>query len=162
MLFGSCWGFSLIVECAHLVQNLDLASFAAIRTLLQLQYVWRKARLIVTFAIGDNVWTEQQEYRDYNAHAGVGCYSWGPGSNTYVLFVDLDDNVNILWKDLNVSHEASPEHPVDEWVKGMLLSRPPGAPSPSKLSHHSSSSPSRLLQQTQSFFLSVGRPTNIY
>lgn len=33
-----------------------------------------------------------------NAQAGVGCYSWGPGTVTYVFMVDLDDTLNIYWK----------------------------------------------------------------
>jgi hypothetical protein len=33
-----------------------------------------------------------------NAQAGVGCYSWGPGTVTYVFMVDLDDSLNIYWK----------------------------------------------------------------
>ena len=76
----------------------------------------------VAWIYGDTVWTEQQEFKDYNGHAGVGCYSWGPGSNTYVFFINLQNEVNILWKDLNISHPKTPEHPVHEWVKSAFAS----------------------------------------
>ena len=33
-----------------------------------------------------------------NAQAGVGCYSWGPGTVTYVFMVDLGNSLNIYWK----------------------------------------------------------------
>jgi hypothetical protein len=33
-----------------------------------------------------------------NSQAGVGCYSWGPGTVTYVFMVDLDNTLNIYWK----------------------------------------------------------------
>jgi hypothetical protein len=36
---------------------------------------------------GDSNWTYQQEWQDKNGHAGVGCYSWGPGTTTYVMMV---------------------------------------------------------------------------
>ena len=40
---------------------------------------------------------------DIHCSAGVGCYSWGPGSDTYVFFVNLQNEVVILWKDLNTT-----------------------------------------------------------
>lgn len=52
------------------------------------QYGWRA---------GDDVWQYQQNWTDLNGHAGVGCYSWGPGTVTYVMFVDPNDSVNFYW-----------------------------------------------------------------
>ena len=33
-----------------------------------------------------------------NAQAGVGCYSWGPGTVSYVFMVDRNNSLNIHWK----------------------------------------------------------------
>ena len=75
----------------------------------------------LAWVYGDTAWTEQQDFGPYNGHGGVGCYSWGPGSNTYVFFINLQNEVEILWKDLNISHRATEEHPIQAWTKGTLL-----------------------------------------
>ncbi|KAG8530554.1 uncharacterized protein KY384_005057 [Bacidia gigantensis] len=67
------------------------------------------------WAYGTNTWEQQQSFSPYNGHAGVGCYSWGPGSDTYVIFTDLDNNMNILWKDLNTTLNSTVTHPINEW-----------------------------------------------
>ena len=64
---------------------------------------------------GSNDWAPQTSFSPYNGHAGVGCYSWGPGSDTYVIFTDTDDNMRILWKELNTSLSTTPTHPVNIW-----------------------------------------------
>lgn len=70
----------------------------------------------VGWTYGDTSWTQHQTFNGYNGHAGVGCYSWGPGSDTYVFFVDMNDQVNILWKDLNTTVNATAKHPIDTWT----------------------------------------------
>lgn len=47
---------------------------------------------------GEAGWTVQEQWPDMNAQAGVGCYSWGPGTVSYVFMLDLEDNLNIFWK----------------------------------------------------------------
>ena len=79
----------------------------------------------LAWTYGDSAWTEQQEFGPYNGHGGVGCYSWGPGSNTYVFFVNLKNEVEILWKDLNASHNATKEHSVQTWTKGTSIHQIP-------------------------------------
>lgn len=55
----------------------------------------------ISWAYGPNSsWTYEGPL-PYNGHAGIGCYSWGPGSISYVMLVDETDAVNILWKDRN-------------------------------------------------------------
>ena len=71
----------------------------------------------VGWTYGDDSWTEQQTFNEYNGHAGVACYSWGPGSDTYVMFVNLQDEVNILWKELNTTLVGNSSHPINEWTK---------------------------------------------
>ena len=71
----------------------------------------------VDWMYGDEDWTTQDSFDGYNGHAGVGCYSWGPGSDTYVFFTNLQDEINILWKDLNITIANTTEHPINTWTK---------------------------------------------
>ncbi|KAK5743144.1 hypothetical protein LTR17_002905 [Elasticomyces elasticus] len=65
---------------------------------------------------GDDVWELQQSWLGLNGHAGVGCYSWGPGTVTYVMLVDLNNTVNFYWKDTNTNITNSTRHPINEWT----------------------------------------------
>jgi hypothetical protein len=48
---------------------------------------------------GENDWTIQDHWPNKNSQAGVGCYSWAPGSTvSYVFMSDLDNTLNIYWK----------------------------------------------------------------
>ena len=47
---------------------------------------------------GETDWTIQDHWPDKNSQAGVGCYSWGRGTVTYVFMVDLANSLNIYWK----------------------------------------------------------------
>ena len=61
-------------------------------------------------------WQPQQTFNGYNGHAGVGCYSWGPTSDTYVFFVNLKNELNILWKELNTTIPGNSTHPINQWT----------------------------------------------
>ncbi|CAD6573250.1 MAG: hypothetical protein ASARMPREDX12_005920 [Alectoria sarmentosa] len=74
----------------------------------------------VGWTYGDDTWTEQQTFNGYNGHAGVGCYSWGPGSDTYVFFINLHNEVNILWKELNTTLTGNSTHPVNVWTNSNI------------------------------------------
>ncbi|TKA81928.1 hypothetical protein B0A55_01921 [Friedmanniomyces simplex] len=65
---------------------------------------------------GDAAWTFQQSWVGYNGHAGVGCYSWGPGTVTYVMFVDLNNTVNFYWKDTNTTATGNSTHEINKWT----------------------------------------------
>lgn len=84
----------------------------------------------VGWTYGDSTWTQQQSFNGYNGHAGVGCYSWGPGSETYVFFINLDDEVNILWKELNTTLVGNTTHPIDTWTKSKSSTESPNRRSP--------------------------------
>jgi hypothetical protein len=71
------------------------------------QYGWR---------FGDANWTYQQDWTGFNGHAGVGCYSWGLGTVTYVMFVNQANTVEFWWKDTNSSIAASITHPINNWT----------------------------------------------
>jgi len=71
----------------------------------------------VGWTYGETTWSEQQTFDGYNGHAGVGCYSWGPSSDTYVFFINLQNEVNILWKDLNTTTASNSTHPINTWTK---------------------------------------------
>lgn len=65
---------------------------------------------------GQNQWVEQHSWTDMNTHAGVGCYSWGPGSTTYAMMVNKHNTAEIWWKDTDANRTSTPEHPVNTWV----------------------------------------------
>ncbi|KAJ9630684.1 hypothetical protein H2203_001207 [Taxawa tesnikishii (nom. ined.)] len=65
---------------------------------------------------GDVNWTFQGSWVNKNGHAGVGCYSWGPGTVTYVMMVNLDNAVEIWWKDTNNSLTSTTGHPINAWT----------------------------------------------
>lgn len=50
-----------------------------------------------------------------NTHAGVGCYSWQPGTTTYAMMVDTHDTATIWWRDTNSTRKPTSEHPIDTW-----------------------------------------------
>ncbi|WPH03131.1 Hypothetical protein R9X50_00600600 [Acrodontium crateriforme] len=66
---------------------------------------------------GDTEWEFQQSWTQKNGHAGVGCYSWGPGTSTYVMFVDTNNTVEIWWRDTNTSVASTASHPINEWTQ---------------------------------------------
>ena len=81
------------------------------------------------WAADTNTWTQEEDFDDYNSHAGVACYTWGPGSNIYVMFVNLQNEVEILWKDLNTTLKNTTTHPIDVWTKSGFPSIYPAKPS---------------------------------
>ncbi|KAF2259208.1 hypothetical protein CC78DRAFT_81105 [Lojkania enalia] len=64
---------------------------------------------------GQEQWAEQHTWPNMNAHAGVGCYSWGPGSTTYAMMVNMQDTAEIWWKDTNKNQTVTDVHPINEW-----------------------------------------------
>jgi hypothetical protein len=66
---------------------------------------------------GDAAWSYQDSFPDVNGHAGIGCYSWGPGTVTYVMMVNDADTAEVYWKDTNTSIASTTVHPINEWVK---------------------------------------------
>lgn len=46
---------------------------------------------------GETSWQHQGNFTHMNGHAGVGCYSWGPGTVTYAMFVNSENQTNIFW-----------------------------------------------------------------
>lgn len=73
---------------------------------------------------GDVNWTFQGSWVNKNGHAGVGCYSWGPGTVTYVMMVNLDNAVEIWWKDTNNSLTSTTGHPINAWTNCKLSPLP--------------------------------------
>lgn len=66
---------------------------------------------------GDDEWGYQETFTGLNGHSGVGCYSWGPGTVTYSMFVNADNAVEVWWRDTNSSLTSTTSHPINEWVK---------------------------------------------
>lgn len=78
------------------------------------QYGWRD---------GDVRWEHQGSFEHMNGHAGVGCYSWGPGTVTYAMFVNRNNEVEFFWRDTNTNLTNTTSHPINIWVKGMSMSK---------------------------------------
>ncbi|KAF2397792.1 hypothetical protein EJ06DRAFT_139160 [Trichodelitschia bisporula] len=69
----------------------------------------------VTWTYNTTQWYRQDNFTA-NGHGGIGCFSWGKGSVSYLMLVNLDNEVQVSWKDLNTSVVATPQHPVNKWV----------------------------------------------
>lgn len=79
---------------------------------------------------GQDQWADQeQEWANMNAHAGVGCYSWGPGTTTYAIMVNSENTAEIWWKDTNSSNADT--HPINTWQNATAYSIPDVYPSTS-------------------------------
>ena len=66
---------------------------------------------------GDLDWSFQGSWTEKNGHAGVGCYSWQDNSTTtYVMMANLENTVEVWWKDTNTSLTNTTTHPINQWV----------------------------------------------
>ncbi|CAE7214206.1 hypothetical protein PTNB85_06952 [Pyrenophora teres f. teres] len=72
------------------------------------QYAWYSGQ-------ENDTWVPIQQWKGFNAHAGVGCYSWGQGSTTYAMFSNEAKTVEVWWKDTNASAESTDTHPINSW-----------------------------------------------
>ena len=72
----------------------------------------------LTFVSGSDQWVTGPPILGYNGHAGIGCYSWGGGSITYLMLVNLKSQVEVLWKELNTTLKSTTTHPVNQWTTG--------------------------------------------
>jgi hypothetical protein len=71
------------------------------------QYVWYN---------GQTTWAALPPWQGKNAHAGVGCYSWGTGTTTYAMMANKNNDVEIWWKDTNTNLTSKENHPINSWV----------------------------------------------
>jgi hypothetical protein len=61
-------------------------------------------------------WISQHTWAGFNGHAGVGCYSWLPGSTTYAMLVNQANAVEIWWKDTDTALNSTTTHPINAWI----------------------------------------------
>jgi hypothetical protein len=80
---------------------------------------------------GQEQWADQHTWPGMNAHAGVGCYSWGPGSTTYAMMVNEHNTAEIWWKDTNSNTSSTDAHPINTWVNATGYAIPNVHPSTS-------------------------------
>ncbi|KAF2866655.1 hypothetical protein BDV95DRAFT_631492 [Massariosphaeria phaeospora] len=84
--------------------------FATDETTFQ-QYTWYE---------GKEEWLEPKndaKRLGMNGHAGVGCYSWGPGTVQYFMINNRYNGTEIWWKDTNwTSTDSSDAHVINTWV----------------------------------------------
>lgn len=79
------------------------------------QYGWRD---------GETTWKHLHTWSNKEGHAGVGCYSWGPGTVTYTMMVNLDHTVEVWWRDTNSTLRSTRNHPINVWTKSERPLRP--------------------------------------
>lgn len=72
------------------------------------QYAWYSGQ-------ENDTWVPIQRWQGFNAHAGVGCYSWGQGNTTYSMFSNEANAVEVWWKDTNTTAESTSTHPINSW-----------------------------------------------
>lgn len=85
---------------------------------------------------GQEQWADQQqEWNNINAHAGVGCYSWGPGTTTYSMMVNAENTAEIWWKDTNTNITSTSQHPINTWKNATGYGIPNVYPSTSLYVH---------------------------
>lgn len=70
------------------------------------QYTWYN---------GADSWAFVQKWPGFNGHAGVGCYSWGPGTTTYAMMANKKNDVEFWWKDTNTTLKSEENHPINSW-----------------------------------------------
>jgi hypothetical protein len=70
------------------------------------QYAWYN---------GQKDWEPIQKWPGFNAHAGVGCYSWGPDTTTYAMMANRANDVEFWWKDTNNKSISTESHPINSW-----------------------------------------------
>lgn len=71
------------------------------------QYAWYN---------GQDTWARLNPWQAKNVHAGVGCYSWGPGTTTYAMMVNQKNDTEIWWKDTQQNATSNDTHPINSWV----------------------------------------------
>jgi len=110
-------------------------------------------------------WTSQGTWPNKNGHAGVGCYSWGAGTVTYVMMVNLENTVEFWWKDTNTNLSSTTGHPINEWVNSespFSLVTPSSTDTPSAASIAINNvQPSTSLGYTNIFYAQDGATDNV-
>jgi hypothetical protein len=69
------------------------------------------------YAFTNDAWAWQRSWRNYSGAAGVGCYSWGTDNYTYASFVNLDNTLELWYKektdmDPNGWHQSQYPNPI--------------------------------------------------
>jgi len=70
------------------------------------QYAW--------FNTQPDIWGEVELWQGKNVHAGVGCYSWGPGTTSYTMMSNKANDTEFWWKD-TANTTSTADHPVQSW-----------------------------------------------
>jgi hypothetical protein len=70
---------------------------------------------------GTTEWTIQGRVT-VNGNAGLGCYAWNQTSSVmYLMFINLDNDGSIMWKDQNTSMPSTSEYPTGTWKNSSVL-----------------------------------------
>jgi hypothetical protein len=67
-----------------------------------------------------NQWTKRDGF-SANARGGLGAVTWYANTSVqYALCTDWDDNVRVLWRDVDTTKTATAAHPIGQWVNSSI------------------------------------------
>ena len=64
----------------------------------------------------------EQTLSKLNGRAKPACYNWAPGTVDYMMFVDLQNSVEVYWRDSGSGQSNSTDHPYNKWTNSTLTS----------------------------------------
>ena len=72
--------------------------------------------------VGDSDWSWERDWTGYSGAAGVGCYSWGEDARSYVALVDLENNLELWYRDqTNKTDKTDLDHgSAAEYIRSMI------------------------------------------
>jgi hypothetical protein len=78
----------------------------------------------VSWIEGDKGWTIGKAFTA-NGHAGLGCYTWSTTLTVrYIMYIDLNNDLRMMWKDLDTTVVSTPTHPTGVWTNATAVSVP--------------------------------------
>ncbi|KAF2430562.1 hypothetical protein EJ08DRAFT_633660 [Tothia fuscella] len=73
----------------------------------------------INWIYGADAWMEKDDFTA-NGHVGMACYTWGAGTAQYKMFVSLNNEVKVSWKDTNTSVATTAKQPANIWTNSTV------------------------------------------
>ncbi|KAJ9616634.1 hypothetical protein H2200_000353 [Cladophialophora chaetospira] len=61
-------------------------------------------------------WVPEQTLPNLNGHASPACYNRDEGTVDYMMVVNLQNEINVYWRDTNTSLTNTTSHPINRWT----------------------------------------------
>lgn len=101
------------------IQGTNASNLSLPAIIMHLWYATNDTQLAqYTFIGGQSSWNYNRLWDAVNGRAGLGCETLLNETTSYVVLLDLENNVNIYWNDFNSSKVKTEVHPVNSWTKG--------------------------------------------